>query len=341
MPPIWGHAPDQGNCGKPNICYTFVYDGSLEPGWELYRSFLAALRAGSLSGAARSLKLTQPTIGRHIDELEATLDTVLFTRSQHGLQPTDAAIENWLRYAETMASSASALIRAASGNPQEIRGAVRLSASEVVGVEVLPPMLASLHEQHPRLALELVVSNQVRDLLRRDVDLAVRNVRPTQTGLVAKKIGDVTLGLHAHRRYLKSHGMPRTIDDLKDHALIGYDQETPAVRSLQAEGMRFSRAMFALRTDNDLAHLAAIRAGYGIGICQVPIGQRDANLIRLLPRHFVFSLEIWLVMHENLRTIRACVRCSTILTHNCRSMLEVSDGRDERLMSRTFFQVEP
>ncbi|RPI33808.1 MAG: LysR family transcriptional regulator [Hyphomicrobiaceae bacterium] len=273
----------------------------LEPGWELYRSFLAALRAGSLSSAARSLKLTQPTIGRHIDELEATLDTMLFTRSQHGLQPTDAAME-LAPYAETMASSASALIRAASGNSQEIRGAVRLSASEVVGVEVLPPMLASLHEQHPLLALELVVSNQVRDLLRRDVDLAVRNVRPTQTGLVAKKIGDVTLGLHAHRRYLKSHGTPRTIDDLKDHALIGYDQETPAVRSLQAKGMRFSRDMFALRTDNDLAHLAAIRAGYGIGICQVPIGLREPYLIRLLPRHFVFNLEIWLVMHENLRT---------------------------------------
>ena len=168
----------------------------IEPGWELYRSFLAALRAGSLSGAARSLKLTQPTIGRHIDALEAALDTALFTRSQHGLQPTDAAIE-LAPYAETMASSASALVRAASGNSQGIRGAVRLSASEVVGVEVLPPMLASLHEQHPLLALELVVSNQLRDILRRDVDLAVRNVRPTQTGLVAKKIGDVTLGARA------------------------------------------------------------------------------------------------------------------------------------------------
>ena len=274
---------------------------AVEPGWELYRSFLAALQAGSLSGAARLLKLTQPTIGRHIDELEAALDTPLFTRSQHGLQPTDAAIE-LAPHAEAMASSAAALRRAASGTSQQVRGTVRLSASEVIGVEVLPPMLASLREQHPLLTFELVVSNQVRDILRRDVDLAVRNVRPTQTGLVAKKIGDVTLGLHAHRRYLERHGTPRTIDDLEDHALIGYDQETPAVRSLQAKGLRFSRDMFALRTDNDLAHLAAIRAGYGIGVCQVPIGRREADLVRLLPRHFAFNLEIWLVMHENLRT---------------------------------------
>jgi hypothetical protein len=129
----------------------------------------------------------------------------------------------------------------------------------------------------------------------------VRNVRPTQTGLVAKKIGDVTLGLHAHRRYLETHGTPRNFEDLKDHALIGYDQETPAVRSLQARGMRFSRDRFALRTDNDLAHLAAIRCGYGIGVCQTPIGKRDADLVRLLPRYFAFDLEIWLVMHEDLR----------------------------------------
>ena len=273
---------------------------AIEPSWELYRSFLAALRAGSLSGAARTLKLTQPTIGRHIDELQKALDTVLFTRSQHGLQPTDAAIE-LAPYAETMASSAAALRRAATGSTREISGTVRLSASEVISVEVLPPMLTSLHEKHPRLTLELVVSNQVRDLLRRDVDLAVRNVRPTQTGLVARKIGDVTLGLHAHRHYLEANGTPRSLADLDGHALIGFDQETPSVRSLQAKGLRLSRDQFALRTDNDLAHLAAIRAGYGIGVCQVPIARRDGGLVRLLPRQFGLDLEIWLVTHENLR----------------------------------------
>jgi DNA-binding transcriptional LysR family regulator len=271
-----------------------------EPGWDLYRSFLAVLRAGSLSGAARALKLTQPTIGRHISELEATLGAALFTRSQHGLVPTDAALE-LKPHAEAMASSAAALIRAASGASQEIRGTVRLSASEVISVEVLPPMLASLRARHPRLAVELVVSNQVRDLLRRDVDLAVRNVRPTQAALVAQKVGEVVLGMHAHRRYLEDHGTPRTLDDLRGHALIGYDQETAVVRSLLAKGMPAWRDMFALRTDNDLAHLAAIRAGYGIGVCQVPIGRRD-DLVRVVPRHFAFDLEIWLVVHESLRT---------------------------------------
>jgi DNA-binding transcriptional LysR family regulator len=271
-----------------------------EPGWELFRSFLAALQAGSLSAAARALKLTQPTVGRHIDELEKALGTTLFTRSQHGLQPTEAALE-LAPHAKAMAASAGALIRTVSGRSQEISGAVRLSASEVIGVEVLPPMLVSLRVQHPRLTLELVVSDEIRDLLRRDVDLAVRNVRPTQAGLVARKIGTVTLGLYAHRRYLEAHSVPRTPEDLSEHALIGYDQETPAVRTLQARGMRFTRGMFALRTDSNLTQLAAIRAGYGIGICQAVLGQRDADLVRLLPKHFAFGLEIWLVLHEDLR----------------------------------------
>ena len=286
---------------KPeHLLYIRVWQHVMNRAGKLFRSFLAALRAGSLSGAARALKLTQPTVGRHIDELEKALGTVLFTRSQHGLQPTDAAVE-LAPHAQAMAASAGALMRAASGTSQAIGGTVRLSASEVFAVEVLPPMLASLREQHPQLALELVASDEVRDLLRRDVDLAVRNVRPTQTGLLAKKIGTVTLGLHAHRRYLEAHGIPRTPEDLSDHGLIGYDQETPAVRTLQASGMHFTRAMFALRTDSHLAQLAAIRAGYGIGICQVPLGRRDADLVQLLPKHFAFGLEVWLVMHENLR----------------------------------------
>lgn len=275
--------------------------GAIEPGWELYRSFLAALSCGSLSGAARALKLTQPTVGRHIDELEKALGTVLFTRSQHGLQATDAATE-LSPYAEAMAASAAALRRTASGRSQEVRGTVRISASEVTGVEVLPPMLASLRRRHPQLAVELVVSNQMSDLLRRDVDLAVRHVRPTQTGLTARRIGAVVLGLHAHRSYLEAHGSPRSLADHEGHALIGFDAETPSVRLLQEKGLAFTREMFALRTDNDLAHMAAIRAGLGIGVCQVPLARRDPNLVRLLPRQFAYDMDMWLVMHENLRT---------------------------------------
>lgn len=148
--------------------------------------------------------------------------------------------------------------------------------------------------------------------MRRDVDLAVRNVRPTQTGLVARKIGAVKLGLHARRRYLEAVGIPRIAKDLKNHALIGYDQDTPFVRSRQARGMHLSRNIFALRTDNDLAHLAAIRAGYGIGVCQVAYRTARSQSRADTPKQFAFDLDIWLVKHENLR---ANPRMRTVFDH--------------------------
>ncbi|TGP40083.1 LysR family transcriptional regulator, partial [bacterium M00.F.Ca.ET.228.01.1.1] len=169
-------------------------------GWELYRTFLAVLREGSLSGAARALGITQPTVGRHVEALERALAVGLFTRSQNGLQPTDVALA-LQSHAEAMHSTAASLKRAASGHAGDdgagVQGVVRVSASEVVGVEVLPPVIAALRERHPRLIVELVLSNRVQDLLRREVDIAVRMVRPRQTQLVARRVGVIEVGLHA------------------------------------------------------------------------------------------------------------------------------------------------
>jgi DNA-binding transcriptional LysR family regulator len=276
-----------------------------QAGWELYRSFLAVHREGSLSGAARALALTQPTIGRHLDTLEQALGTALFVRSRHGLAPTETA-EALLPYAETMASAADALVRAASGRKAEARGTVRITASEVVGAEVLPPILAELRAAHPGLVVELVLSNRTEDLLRRDADIAVRMVRPVQQALIARRIGDIALGLYAHRSYLDRHGTPVSLTELHDHALIGFDQDTPTVRSLRSQGLALTREMFALRTDSDLAKVAAVRAGFGIGVCQEGLARRDPHLVRVLSDEFAYALETWVVMHENLRASRSC-----------------------------------
>jgi DNA-binding transcriptional LysR family regulator len=276
-----------------------------EPSWDLYRTFLAVLREGSLSGAARSLGLTQPTIGRHIEALEQAVDFQLFTRSQRGLAATEAALE--LRpYAEALSSTAASLLRAASGQSSAVKGTVRVSASEVVSVEVLPPILAALRERYPELVIELAVSNTVEDLLRRDADIAVRMVEPGQEALVVKRLGTISLGLHAHRRYLDRRGTPKRYEDLAAHDVIGFDRETPALRSLLKNVPRFDVSRFALRTNSDLAQLAAIRAGFGIGVCQVALARRDRDLVRVLPDAFELKLGTWLAMHENLRSTPRC-----------------------------------
>lgn len=275
-----------------------------DPGWDLYRSFLAVLREGTLSGAARSLGLAQPTIGRHVEALEEALGLPLFTRSGQGLAPTEAALD-LRRHAEAIAASAAALLRAASGRGAAAGGTVRITASEVIGAEVLPPIIARLQQAHPAIVVELVLSNRTEDLLRRDADIAVRMVRPAQEALVARRLGAIELGLHATRRYLDRRGVPAGPDDLRGHALIGFDRETAFIRGLRTGGLPLRRESFALRTDSDLAHLAAIRAGCGIGVCQVPLA-RAAGLVRLLPDAFAPRLETWLAMHEDLRSSRPC-----------------------------------
>lgn len=273
-----------------------------EPTWDLYRSFLEVLRTGSLSAASRALGLTQPTVGRHIALLEKSLrGKPLFTRSRTGLQPTDTARE--LRpHAESMAAAASALLRVASGGEEEMKGAVRITASEIIGAEVLPQILTEFRARHAGVIVELSLSNQSADLLRRDADIAVRMVRPVQQALVARRVGKTVLGLHASRQYVEARGMPRRLADLEHHAIIGFDRHPSVSRDLKLP-VPLSRELFAYRCDSDLGQLAAIRAGFGIGVCQYGVAAGSSPpLISILPHEFRFELELWIVMHEALRT---------------------------------------
>jgi len=276
-----------------------------EPGWELYRTFLAVVREGSLSGAARVLGLTQPTAGRHVDALERALGLTLFLRTQQGLSPTEAAVS--LRpFAESLEATSAALLRAASSHGTGVRGTVRITASDVVATEVLPPILAELHAAYPQLTLELAPSNRMEDLLHREADIAVRMQRPTQGALVARHIGGIELGIYGHHRYLAQRGMPATLDALAQHALIGYDKDNAFLRSVRAQLPWMQRNRFALRTDSDLAAIAALRAGFGIGFCQVGLARRDPELVRLFADQVSVTLDTWLAMHEDLRDIPHC-----------------------------------
>ena len=277
-----------------------------EPGWELYRTFLEVARDGSLSGAARKLGLTQPTAGRHIDQLEAQLGLKLFSRSPKGLKPTPAALE-LVGHAETMAAASQALQRTASGGAREDRGTVRITASEMVGCEVLPPMLARFRDSHTGIVIELVLNNRNEDLLRRDADIAVRMVRPRQKSLAARRVGKSPVGLYAHRGYVERFGLPKAISDLESHCMIGFDRNDQPLRSLQPKSPGpmprvLSREMFSFRSDNDLAQFAALKCGVGIGGCQHGIARNYPELVPVLAKVIRFELEMWVVMHEDMRS---------------------------------------
>lgn len=272
-----------------------------EPGWELYRTFLEVIRDGSLSGAARRLSLTQPTVGRHIDALEAALGVRLFSRSPQGLKATPAALE-LVGHAETMRAASAALRRTASGGAKADRGTVRITASEMIGCEVLPPIISRFRDSHPGITIELALNNRNEDLLRRDADIAVRMVRPRQKSLLARHIGKSPVGLYAHRSYVEKYGAPRDIAELSRHCIIGFDRDDLPLRSLRPLPRPLSRDLFGFRCDSDLAQFAALKAAVGVGGCQHNIAGRYPQLLGVLAKTVRFDLEVWLAMHEDMRS---------------------------------------
>ena len=272
--------------------------------WSLVRSFLAVLDQGSLLGAARLLRSSQPTLGRHIAELESQLGVVLFERTGRGLVPTANALP-LAEAAREMEAGALRLARTLTGAQTQTSGTVRITASVPVAVNLLPPLLARLRQTLPDIQIELVSSNQVSNLLRREADIAVRMVRPDQASLIARKIGNVGLGAYAHRSYLARRGALRKPTDLLQHELIGSDADTSILQGFQAMGYPVTRESFALRSDDFLVQWQALRAGLGVGFCADYMARTEADVLPVLPGLLkIPPLPMWLAVHREIRTNR-------------------------------------
>ena len=270
--------------------------------WTLVRSFLVALEHGSLLGAARVLKSSQPTIGRHIAELESQLGVVLFERTGRGLVPTAIALQ-LAESARGMETSALQLARTLTGAQAQTLGTVRITASQPVAVQLLPPLLARMRMVLPDIQVELVASNQVSNLLRREADIAVRMVRPDQETLVAKKIGNVGLGAYAHRSYLARRSSLRQPADLLQHDLIGSDTDTSILLGFKALGYAVGPQAFALRTDDLVVQWQAVRAGLGIGFVADYMARSEPDVLRVLPGLLPTpAIPMWLAVHREIRT---------------------------------------
>lgn len=269
--------------------------------WNLIRSFAAVADAGSLSAAARKLRASQPTVGRHVAELEAALGVVLFRRGKRGYELTDQGVALCDR-ARAMGEDADAFALLATGATERIAGTVRIAASEVVSAYVLPPILARLAIEEPGIEVELVPSNRVENLLRRDADIAVRMVEPAQLDLVARKIADLPLVACAAKTYLDRRGRPQRPEDLFGHDLVGLDRETDLIRGFAEFGVEIDRHAFRFRTDNQIVLWEAVKAGMGVSFAQRSLVESEPLVERLLPDMPLPSLPMWLAMHRDVRT---------------------------------------
>ncbi|MFD1577172.1 LysR family transcriptional regulator [Ramlibacter ginsenosidimutans] len=271
--------------------------------WNLVRSFLAALDHGSLLAAARALGAAQPTIGRHISELERQWGTVLFERTGRGLVPTEAALRV-AQAARAMEGGAEAVSRQLAARDATEAGSVRISASQPIACFVMPPLLARMRLALPQVQVELVVSNAVSNLLRREADIALRMVQPQQQSLVARRIGRVALSACAHRDYLARRGTPSQPAELVQHALVAGDRDETVQEGFRAAGLPVAQEQLVLRTDDLIAQWQAVRAGIGIGFVADYLSRADPQVTRLLPGLKIPSLPLWLVVHREIRSNR-------------------------------------
>ena len=274
-----------------------------EADWQLIRSFVAVMRAGNLTAAARRLGASQPTLGRHIRELEALSGEVLFVRHGTKLAPTERA-QTLFQWAETLEQDMTALSRAFAARMLEVPGLVRITTTHRFAEQVVPFLLADLMATHPGLEIEILANDSIENLLRRDADIAVRFARPGQDALLARHIADLELGLYASRAYLDRNGRPRTLDELSQHSVTSTLSGNEIRNFISRMGRQGTELKLRLRSNNAQVQEGALRAGLAIGAMHPWQAAPFPELERIMPELPIPPLPLWLVAHEDLNRSR-------------------------------------
>ena len=269
--------------------------------WRALQDVVTVAEMGSLSAAARRLNVSQPTVGRRIEQLEEQLGTLLFNRTARGLILTKVG-EGILTHAKQMEEGALAIERVVTGANQELQGIVRVSLIEDLGSQWLPNKLNKFHEEFPQLAIEVNIDNRNVNLLRREADIAVRLARPEQADLICRKVGMLYFGLYASQSYLDEHGVPKRRTDLKDHFHIGFDEEmgrSPNIKKLESF---FDPVRIRHRSNSHIEMMEATRVGLGCAALCCCIADPQPDLRRILFKEINYGREIWLVTHAEINS---------------------------------------
>jgi len=269
--------------------------------WNHAKAFLITAEEGSLSAAARVLGAAQPTLGRQVSAFEEELGIVLFQRVGRGLALTEAGLE-LLDHVRAMGDAANRVSLTALGQSQSIEGIVRISASEVYAAYLLPPIIARLRREQPGIEVEIVASHSTSDLRRREADIAIRNFRPTEPDLIARKIRDVPAQLYATPEYLDRIGNPKLPFDLRNAEFINITSGDAFMHGLNRMGLDLTKANFPIMTENYLVMWEYVKRGLGIGVLDAHIGDAEPAVMHVLPDLEPLMFPIWLVAHREIST---------------------------------------
>ncbi len=271
--------------------------------WNRARAFFVVAEEKSFSAAARALAMSQPTIGRQVTALEEELGVALFERVGHALKLTSAGAD-LVEHVRAMSEAATRVSMVATGQSLAIDGSVCITSSELIAAYLLPPIVARIRLEHPGIEIEIVPSNAVRDLRRREADIAIRNFKPTQPDLVARKIDDRVARPYATPAYLARLGNPRSLADLADAEFFAFDRSDRMIGYMKAFGLSVGTRNFPIVTDNHLVQWALCKQGVGICFVMDEVGDAEPAVSRVLPDFPPIPVPIWLAAHRELATSR-------------------------------------
>ncbi|KAF2394122.1 LysR family transcriptional regulator [Pseudomonas frederiksbergensis] len=268
--------------------------------WDDARVFLAVCRESTLRGAARVLGVDQATVGRRVTALEKSLSATLFLRTSEGYALT-AVGEAALQAVEKMEVSALDLQRQIQGLDDRLTGTVRVSTTDSLAIDFLIPAIARLHDKHPDVQVQLDASTQMISLAKREADIAVRNARPDNPDLIARRIASWPVGLFASQGYVDAHGVPEPGSAFEGHDLVVYQPYLAGNKEMTLVSEPLTRGRIVSSLGSGLLVRRSIAAGIGVGEIPVYMGERD-GLVRLWPeRTRPVPYDVWLVTHADLR----------------------------------------
>jgi DNA-binding transcriptional LysR family regulator len=270
--------------------------------WNDLRLVLAIHRAGSLTAAAAALGVDHSTTFRRLKSLEERLGVRLFERLPGGAYEATEAGARMSAGAERMEDEALALARDLAGRDHRLHGRLRVTSSETLAYSRLAPLLAAFRQAHPGIVVELAIDNRVLDLSRREADVALRPVRPTEGDLWGRQLARVAWGLYAAPAYLEAHGRLASLRALGRHALIGWEEGASGIAAADWLARAAPVGAVAYRSNSLVNQLVAAKAGMGLALLPCYLGDGDDGVARALARPIPeLEGELWIVTHADLR----------------------------------------
>ncbi|WP_082358678.1 LysR family transcriptional regulator [Bosea sp. AAP35] len=288
--------------------------------WNLVRAFRATAEAGSLSAASRKLGLSQPTLSRQVAALEEQLAVTLFERVGKRLVLT-AGGAGLLEHARQMAAAAEALALSAAGQASDLSGRVSLSVTDAVATHVMPGIVERLRQEVPQVTIVVIATDALSDLRRREADIAIRHVRPTEPELIGRLIGELNAHLYASDAWIAQHGMPRAVSDLSDATILAFDPVEQFVSHMELQGLWVGPEQCAVVSNSASALWAMTRRGIGVGVVLDVAAARMPQLRVLLPELSRVPVPLWLVTHREVQNSRRIRLVYDILAEELRRLV--------------------